>query len=101
MARKRDILSAGLRGVGLEVLPCDGSYFVMADITPLANGQDDVAFARMLTEEAGVTTIPASAFYDPSNGSPPTHLVRFAFCKQESVLQEAVARIERWASQRG
>lgn len=101
MARKRDILSAGLRGVGLEVLPCDGSYFVMADITPLANGQDDVAFARMLTEEAGVTTIPASAFYDPSNGTPPTHLVRFAFCKQESVLQEAVARIERWASQRG
>lgn len=101
MARKRDILSAGLRGVGLEVLPCDGSYFVMADITPLANGLDDVAFARMLTEEAGVTTIPASAFYDPSNGTPPTHLVRFAFCKQESVLQEAVARIERWASKRG
>lgn len=101
MARKRDILSAGLRGVGLEVLPCDGSYFVMADITPLANGLDDVAFARMLTEKAGVTTIPASAFYDLSNGTPPTHLVRFAFCKQESVLQEAVARIERWASQRG
>lgn len=101
MARKRDILSVGLRGVGLDVLPCDGSYFVMADITPLANGLNDVAFARMLTEEAGVTTIPASAFYDPSNGAPPTHLVRFAFCKQESVLQEAVARIERWASQRG
>ncbi|WP_395495971.1 aminotransferase [Acetobacter sp. KSO5] len=100
MARKRDILSAGLRGVGLDVLPCDGSYFVMADITPLANGLDDVAFARMLTEEAGVTTIPASAFYDPSNGAPPKHLVRFAFCKQESVLQEAVARIERWASKR-
>ncbi|WP_215754019.1 aminotransferase [Acetobacter sp. P5B1] len=101
MARKRDILSAGLRGVGLDVLPCDGSYFVMADITPLANGLDDVAFARMLTEEAGVTTIPASAFYDSSNGTPPKHLVRFAFCKQESVLQEAVARIERWASKRG
>ncbi|KXV76491.1 aminotransferase [Acetobacter cerevisiae] len=101
MARKRDILSAGLRGVGLDVLPCDGSYFVMADITPLANRLDDVAFARMLTEEAGVTTIPASAFYDSSNGAPPKHLVRFAFCKQESVLQEAVTRIERWASKRG
>lgn len=96
LAHKRDLLSAGLRGVGLDVLPCQGSYFVMADITPLANGLDDMAFARQLTEQAGVTTIPASAFYEPSNGAPPTHLLRFAFCKQESVLQEAVNRIEAW-----
>ncbi|MFT8517405.1 MAG: aminotransferase, partial [Acetobacter persici] len=68
--------------------------------TPLANGLDDVAFARLLTEEAGVTPIPASAFYDPANGTPPRHLVRFAFCKQDAVLQDAVARIERWASTR-
>ncbi|ATJ92159.1 aminotransferase [Acetobacter senegalensis] len=96
LAHKRDLLSAGLRGVGLDVLPCQGSYFVMADITPLANGLDDMAFARLLTEQAGVTTIPASAFYEPSNGAPPTHLLRFAFCKQESVLEEAVNRIEAW-----
>ena len=96
LAHKRDLLSAGLRGFGLDVLPCQGSYFVMADITPLANGLDDMAFARLLTEQAGVTTIPASAFYEPSNGAPPTHLLRFAFCKQESVLQEAVNRIEAW-----
>ncbi|MCG4260170.1 aminotransferase [Acetobacter senegalensis] len=96
LAHKRDLLSAGLRGVGLDVLACQGSYFVMADITPLANGLDDMAFARLLTEQAGVTTIPASAFYEPSNGAPPTHLLRFAFCKQESVLQEAVNRIEAW-----
>ncbi|MCG4272984.1 aminotransferase [Acetobacter senegalensis] len=96
LSHKRDLLSAGLRGVGLDVLPCQGSYFVMADITPLANGLDDMAFARLLTEQAGVTTIPASAFYEPSNGAPPTHLLRFAFCKQESVLQEAVNRIEAW-----
>lgn len=96
MARKRDILSDGLRSVGLDVLPCHGSYFVMADITPLANGLDDMAFARLLTEKAGVTTIPASAFYEASNGTPPTHLVRFAFCKQESVLRDAVGRIAAW-----
>ena len=96
LAHKRDLLSAGLHQVGLDVLPCQGSYFVMADIPPLANGLDDMAFARLLTEQAGVTTIPASAFYEPSNGAPPTHLLRFAFCKQESVLQEAVNRIEAW-----
>ncbi|MCP1231273.1 aminotransferase [Acetobacter indonesiensis] len=100
MARKRDILSDGLRSVGLDVLPCHGSYFVMADITPLANGLDDMAFARLLTEKAGVTTIPASAFYEASNGTPPTHLLRFAFCKQESVLRDAVGRIAAWRNHR-
>lgn len=100
MARKRDILSDGLRSVGLAVLPCHGSYFVMADITPLANGLDDMAFARLLTEKAGVTTIPASAFYEASNGTPPTHLLRFAFCKQESVLRDAVSRIAAWRNHR-
>lgn len=96
LAHKRTILSDGLRSVGLEVLPCHGSYFVMADITPLAQGEDDVAFAQRLTREAGVTTIPASAFYDASNGAPPTHLLRFAFCKQEAILQEAIGRIRAW-----
>lgn len=100
MARKRDILSAGLRGVGLTALPCHGSYFIMVDISPLSDGEDDVTFAHRLTREAGVTTIPASAFYESSNGTPPSTLLRFAFCKQDSVLHEAVARIEAWASKR-
>ncbi|MFT8665192.1 aminotransferase [Acetobacter orientalis] len=100
MAHKRDILSEGLRSVGLEVLPCHGSYFVMADIAPLSAGKDDVAFAHQLTIEAGVATIPASAFYDSSNGTPPRHLLRFAFCKQEHILREAIARIAAWASKR-
>jgi aspartate/methionine/tyrosine aminotransferase len=65
----------------------------MADITPLANGQDDVAFSRMLTEQARVTTIPASAFYADN---PPRNLIRFAFCKRPEVLIEALNRMEMW-----
>ncbi|ARW09678.1 aminotransferase [Acetobacter ascendens] len=98
MDTKRQILSAGLARVGFGVLPCQGSYFVMADITPLANGLDDMAFSRLLTEQAGVTTIPASAFYDAQSGTPPRNLIRFAFCKREEVLIEAVARLEQWKS---
>ena len=98
MDTKRQILSAGLARVGFGVLPCQGSYFVMADITPLANGLDDMAFSRLLTEQAGVTTIPASAFYDTQSGTPPRNLIRFAFCKREEVLIEAVARLEQWKS---
>ncbi|AKR48732.1 aminotransferase [Acetobacter pasteurianus] len=98
MDTKRQILSAGLARVGFGVLPCQGSYFVMADITPLANGLDDMAFSRLLTEQAGVTTIPASAFYDAQSSTPPRNLIRFAFCKREEVLIEAVARLEQWKS---
>ncbi|MBS0985768.1 aminotransferase [Acetobacter thailandicus] len=99
-AGKRDLLSDGLRKLGLDVLPCHGSYFVIADISPLARGKDDMTFAKTLTIEAGVATIPASAFYSQLNGTPPAHLLRFAFCKQEQVLRDALSRIETWQKQR-
>ncbi|MFT8367757.1 MAG: aminotransferase [Acetobacter papayae] len=106
MDKKRLILSTGLERGGFRVLPCQGSYFVMADITPFTqdgpqSGMDDVAFSRLLTQQARVTTIPASAFYDPDGQTPPPrNLIRFAFCKREEVLLEAVARIEAWKNSR-
>src|SRR3954468_24685322 len=61
---KRDLLSAGLARVGFGVLPTMGSYFITADFSPLGFAGDDVAFCRHLTEHAGVTAIPVSAFYE-------------------------------------
>ena len=97
LAAKRDRLSAGLDGLGFGVLPAMGSYFVTADFSPLGFAGDDVAFCRHITETAGVTAIPVSAFYE---GEAPTHYARFAFCKQEVVLDEALARLGRWAAAR-
>ncbi len=94
---KRDRLSAGLAGLGFGVLPAMGSYFVTADFGPLGFAGDDVAFCRHITEQAGVTAIPVSAFYE---GSAPRHYARFAFCKREAVLDEAVARLQRHFSAR-
>lgn len=93
MATQGTVLASGLQRLGFDVLPYQGSYFVMADITPLANGLDDVAFTRQLTEQARVTAIPASAFYD---ATPPRNLIRFAFCKRTEVLIEALNRLEAW-----
>jgi N-succinyldiaminopimelate aminotransferase len=89
---KRDRLSAGLSAIGFGVLPAHGSYFVTADFAPLGFAGDDVAFCRHITEQAGVTAIPVSAFYE---GEAPTHYARFAFCKQDAVLDEAVGRLAR------
>jgi N-succinyldiaminopimelate aminotransferase len=97
LAAKRDRLSAGLAGLGFGVLPAMGSYFVTADFSPLGFAGDDAAFCQHITEHAGVTAIPVSAFYETE---PPRHYARFAFCKKDEVLDEAVARLGRWAAAR-
>ncbi|MFC3124595.1 aminotransferase [Pseudoroseomonas globiformis] len=91
---RRDQLASGLTALGFSLLPCNGSYFITADFTPLGFHGDDVAFCRHLTEVAKVTAIPVSAFY--AGGDAPGHYVRFAFCKRESVLEEALQRLRAW-----
>ena len=92
LAAKRDRLSAGLGAIGFAVLPAMGSYFVTVDFSRIGFAGDDVAFCRHITEQAGVTAIPVSAFYE---GGAPGHYARFAFCKQDALLDEAVARLSR------
>lgn len=89
---KRDFLSERVTAIGFNVLPCTGSYFITADISRLGFDGDDVAFCEHITLEAGVTAIPLSAFYE---NAPPTNLVRFAFCKGITVLEEATMRLEK------
>jgi aspartate/methionine/tyrosine aminotransferase len=87
---KRDRLSAGLAAIGFGVLPAQGSYFVTCDFAPLGFNGNDEEFCRHITEHAKVCAIPVSAFYD---GNAPSHWARFAFCKQDHVLDEALARL--------
>jgi aspartate/methionine/tyrosine aminotransferase len=96
---KRDRLAKGLAELGFGVLPTQGSYFITTDFRPLGFNGDDVAFCRTLTEEAKVTAIPVTAFYASEDA--PSHYARFAFCKGEAVLDEALARMRRWVDSRG
>ncbi len=90
MKRKRDRLADGLAGIGFDLLPCDGTYFLNAGYRGLADHVDDEAFCRVLTLEAGVTAIPLSAFYQtPDVGG----FLRFCFCKADSVLDDAVSKL--------
>jgi N-succinyldiaminopimelate aminotransferase len=87
---RRDRLTEGLVASGLRVNRPAGSYFVLADLR--AWGIDDgVAFARELPRTAGVAAIPAAVFYDDEAAGRP--FLRFAFCKREAVLDEAVRRL--------
>ena len=90
---RRDQLAEGLASVGLTVLPTRGTYFITTDFAPLGYNGDDVSFCRHITEKAGVTAIPVSAFYDEPRA--PDHYARFAFCKKPEVLEEAIGRLRR------
>jgi N-succinyldiaminopimelate aminotransferase len=91
---RRDLLCAGLSEAGFLVYPPDGTYFVTTDVRQLG-GADGVEFCRDLPHQAGVVAIPNAVLYDdPEAGRTQ---VRFAFCKRPEVLQEALARLEKWA----
>lgn len=89
---RRDLLVRGLRDAGLRPLVPEGSYFVMADITPWGFDDDD-RFCRWLTEHVGVTAIPPSVFYGAEHRAQGKRLARFAFCKRRETLAHAVERL--------
>lgn len=87
---KRDKLAQGIAGLGFDVLPCEGTYFLTASIKNLTN-EPDRAFCERLVKEAGVALIPLSVFFQDGK---PDHMVRFAFCKKHEVIAESVKRLE-------
>ena len=92
LKRKRDLLSAGLVNAGFTVAQPQAGYFVVADAAPL--GYTDAAeFCRALPQLAGVVGVPISAFVREGNRAEYSSLVRFAYCKRESVLDDAVTRL--------
>jgi len=93
---KRDRLARGLTEVGFRVHDSAGTYFLCADPRPL--GYDDsTAFCAALPEQVGVAAIPMTAFCDPAaeDWIQWNHLVRFAFCKRDDTLDEAIRRLAR------
>lgn len=93
---KRNFLKTTLEGIGLDVLPVDGTYFLTADITPFGFEGSDYDFCKYLTEKAGVAVLPTSVFYHPQSPNTPHNLIRFCFCKRDEVLQEAANRLEKF-----
>ena len=92
LGRKRDLLSAGLVDAGFTVTKPQGGYFVVADAAPLGFS-DAEEFCRVMPTVAGVVGVPISAFVRQGNRAEYASLVRFAYCKRESVLEDAVGRL--------
>jgi N-succinyldiaminopimelate aminotransferase len=90
LQQKRDRLAAGFRGIGLSPFVPQGTYFMTTDITDLGYA-DGVEFCRDLPSRCGVVAIPHQVFYDRVDAGKP--YVRWAFCKQDHVLDDAIERL--------
>ena len=89
---RRDQLSGGLAELGFGVHLPEGTYFLTTDIRPLG-ADDGMQFCLDLPERAGVVAIPHQVFYDDKAAGAP--LVRWAFCKREPVIAQALERLGR------
>ncbi len=87
---KRDLLASGLREIGFEVYQPDGTYFITTDVAVLGE-RNGIEFCLGLPDKAGVVAIPAAVFYDDEEAG--RTQVRFAFCKRDEVLREALRRL--------
>ena len=87
---KRDRFSGGLLRSRFKPLPCEGTYFQLADFSAISD-EDDLTFAKRLTKDHGVAAIPLSPFYT----EPPRNmrLLRFCFAKQDATLDAAIEKL--------
>jgi len=92
LERSRDHLAAALGREGFAVLPSQGTYFLNLDLPASGVDEPDRAFALRAVTEAGVASIPVSAFYAQD---PVTSILRLCFAKQDAVLEEAAVRLAR------
>jgi N-succinyldiaminopimelate aminotransferase len=89
LQERRDLLCDGLEKLGLDVRRPEGTYFALTDISSLG-WTDGMEFCLALPELAGVVAIPTQPFHDSDAGD---QLVRWAFCKEASVIEEGLRRL--------
>ena len=99
--QKRNYFLAGLDQIGLKHNIPQGTYFVLVDIQefldlPEFSGFTDLEFCEWMIKNIGVAAIPGSSFFKEDVN----HLIRLHFARQQSVLDEAIARLQKLAAYR-
>jgi LL-diaminopimelate aminotransferase len=84
---RRNLLVAGLRGVGLDPALPMATFYIWC---PTPQGYSSTAFTSLLLREAGIVTTPGSGFGRPGEG-----YVRMALTVPKARVHEAVERIQK------
>lgn len=108
--KKYELFSAVFDELGLPYTVAQGGYFLLVNFEKLkipddykypadieGRGTKDYKLVYWLIKEIGVVGIPPTEFLQPENrkGSPLENSVRFAVCKDDSVLEDAVKRLRK------
>ena len=89
MQEKRDLFIELMKDTRFTLQPSHGSYFICGTYERISD-ESDKEFAVRLTKEAGVATIPVSAFYQDGTDN---RVLRFCFSKRRETLEAAVERL--------
>ena len=92
LQQKRDYFKQIMQQTKFTPLPSHGSYFQMYSYKDISEESEN-DFAIRLTQDAGVATIPVSAFYKTPVDN---KVLRFCFSKKEATLDEAVNRLVKY-----
>lgn len=95
-AQRSALVGQALRDLGLQVAQPSGSYYVVADFSPLFDrygATTSAEMSRALIEQAGLALLPLSAFAAPENQELYAGWMRVAACKRESTLQGGMDRL--------
>lgn len=86
---KRDRFCELVKDSRFQIRPAKSTFFQLLDYANITD-ENDAAYAKKLTREIGVASIPISVFYEQP---PNSHKLRFCFAKDDDMLEEAAARL--------
>ncbi len=89
--RKRDLFQSLVKDSNFKFLNCSGSYFQLLDFSKITD-EKDTDFAKRLTIEHGVASIPLSVFYTDKIDN---KLLRFCFAKDDDTLKRAADKLNK------
>ena len=88
-AEKRDRFCDLLADSRFEFRPAEGTFFQVLDYGNITD-TDDVSYAKQLTREIGVASIPISVFCETR---PQSRRLRFCFAKDDATLEKAAQKL--------
>lgn len=89
MQQKRDVFQQYMKATRFTPLPSYGSYFQLYQYNRISD-EGDKEFAKRITREFGVASIPVSVFYNKGTDH---KVIRFCFAKKETTLAAAAERL--------
>lgn len=88
---KRNYFLSLVKQTKFKPLRCKGTYFQILDYSDISN-ENDFEFAKRLTKEYKVASVPVSVFYE---GKEDNKVLRFCFAKSNATLEKAIDNLSR------